>query len=89
VFNPGTLFIDVCALLGLAYDLKKPSKEAVQGVIRRKGDPEYFQSQNERSLCQRIAFGALDWLFGGIVAFWPIWSGLFFKLIIGKDIFVF
>jgi len=73
----------------LAYDLKKPSKEAVQGVIRRKGIPEYFQSQTEQSLFQRIAFGALDWLIGLNIAFWMIWSIVFFKLITGVELFVF
>lgn len=37
-FNLATIFIDVCAWLGLAYDLKKPSKETVSMKMKRCGD---------------------------------------------------
>ncbi|XP_054155270.1 acyl-CoA desaturase-like [Oppia nitens] len=41
VFNPATLFIDMFALIGWAYDLKKPSKEVINNRMKRSGDFNY------------------------------------------------
>jgi hypothetical protein len=89
VFNPSTLFVDICELLGFAHDLKKPSKEVIQGVVQRKGDPHYFERKDKTNLCARISNGAMEWLFGCIVAFWQIWMIMIFKLITGRETFVF
>lgn len=43
-FNLTTLFIDVCAFLGLAYDRRKPSEQLVRKRIDRTGD---WQQRNE------------------------------------------
>ncbi|KAF6210376.1 hypothetical protein GE061_013480 [Apolygus lucorum] len=38
LFNGATLFLDICAYLGLAYDLKEPSKELVMKTALKNGD---------------------------------------------------
>ncbi|XP_054167745.1 stearoyl-CoA desaturase-like [Oppia nitens] len=88
VFNPSTLFIDICKQLGLAYDLKKPSHQVVQGVIQRKGDPDYFERKLKRSLLTRIVMGIGDWMAGLAVAMWPVWIFLVFKLATGRHLIV-
>ncbi|KAM0725340.1 Acyl-CoA Delta-9 desaturase [Formica fusca] len=37
-FNFATMFIDICAKIGWAYDLKQPSEELVKTVIMKRGD---------------------------------------------------
>jgi stearoyl-CoA desaturase (delta-9 desaturase) len=87
-FNPATLFIDLNSCLGLAYDLKKPTKASIQQVIQRKGIPEYFLTDHDRSLCYRIFYGFTDWVFGLLFAMWPIWPILFFKLCTGQQVII-
>ncbi|CAG2163155.1 unnamed protein product [Oppiella nova] len=88
VFNPSTLFIDICEKLGLAYDLKKPSHQVIQGVIQRKGDPEYFERKLKRSLCTRICLGIVDWHMGLLVALWAVWLAVIFKFATFRPVFV-
>lgn len=38
IFNMATIFLDVCAFFGLAYDLKEPSKELVMKTAMKNGD---------------------------------------------------
>ncbi|CAK1543945.1 unnamed protein product [Leptosia nina] len=45
--NPSARFIDFCAKLGLAYDLKTASPEMVANRIRKAGDGTYFLSDEE------------------------------------------
>ncbi|KAL6268606.1 hypothetical protein P5V15_001738 [Pogonomyrmex californicus] len=40
--NYTTFFIDICAKLGLAYDLKYPSDDHIKNVILKRGDGTYF-----------------------------------------------
>lgn len=46
-FNLTTAFIDICALLGLAYDLKKPDENLINKRIERTGNwtswKQFFQ----------------------------------------------
>jgi stearoyl-CoA desaturase (delta-9 desaturase) len=65
IFNPATLFIDVCKLFGLASDLKKPSPQTIDKVIERKGLPEYFEADRKRNLCFKIMIGFVDWVRNG------------------------
>jgi len=37
-FNYTTFFIDICAKLGLAYNLKYPSVDLIKKIILKKGD---------------------------------------------------
>ncbi|CAG2163076.1 unnamed protein product, partial [Oppiella nova] len=79
IFNPATLFIDICKLIGLAYDLKKPSQQTIDAVIERKGLPEYFAADKTRNLCLKITFGFIDWIFGILFAKWPVWTIIIIK----------
>lgn len=91
VFNPATLFVDICELLGLASDLKKPSEEVVRGYVSRKGDPSFYERKlfRKKSLLSRILKGLNDWGIGGFVAGWAIYPPLLFKIITDRPIFVF
>lgn len=91
VFNPSTLFVDICALLGLAYDLRKPSEKVIQGVVRRIGDQKFYETKLivHRSLRHRIMHGINDWLIGTIVAGWALYPPILFKLVTGRPLIVF
>ena len=41
--NPSTLFIDMFAYLGWAYDLKQPSADLVKRTIMNSGDGTHFK----------------------------------------------
>ena len=87
-FNPSTVFIKTCQCLGLAYDLKRPSKDLVQKVVERKGIPEYFEPIRDRSLLRRLVGGAIDWTFGVLVSLWPVFSIIAFKAATGQDMII-
>lgn len=91
VFNPSTLVIDICCMLGLARDLKKPSPEVVRGVVCRKGDPDFYEHKllHHKSLPKRILLGMHDWAMGIMVAGWAIYPPMLFKFITGRPVFVF
>lgn len=74
--------------LGLAYDLKKPSKELVQQVIERKGTPEYFIKDHSRGFCYRLTYGLTDWILGILFAMWPIWPIIIIKLLTGQQVII-
>lgn len=85
-FNPSTLFIDISYLLGQAYDCKKASRAVIEGTIRRKGVPAYFDAP--RGLCFRISSGIIDWFFGLTVALWPVYPILLYKYFSGQTIVI-
>ena len=85
-FNPSTLFIDLCCLLGVAYDCKKASKAVIDGTIRRKGVAAYFDPP--RSLCFRICSGLFDWVFGLLFALWPVYPILLYKYFTNQTLVV-
>jgi stearoyl-CoA desaturase (delta-9 desaturase) len=85
-FNPATLFINFCELIGLAHDLKKPSNELVRQVVQRKGIPEYFERFQNKSLLSRIVWGAFDWFVGIFVSLWPVFSIIIFKAVTCRDL---
>ena len=87
-FNPATLFIEVCILLRLAYEPKKPSSQLIQRVIAHKGTPEYFVDIHRRSLVHRIVLGLLDWAIGLLVAQWPMWIVILYKALSGRPLVV-
>jgi stearoyl-CoA desaturase (delta-9 desaturase) len=41
--NYTTVFINFCAYIGLAYDLKQPSKELVRRVVQKLGDGSHTE----------------------------------------------
>ena len=91
VFNPSTLFVDVCSIIWLAYDLKKPSTEVVKGVVSRKGDQNFYQHKllRQKPLRVRILKGVQDWAMGIFVAGWAIYPPILFKIITGRPLFFF
>jgi stearoyl-CoA desaturase (delta-9 desaturase) len=42
--NTSTMFIDLFAKIGWAYDLKQPSKEFIKTVVNKKGDGSHHWS---------------------------------------------
>ena len=86
VFNPASLFIEVCTLLRFASDQKKPSSNLVRLVIEHKGEPEYFG--NARSMKQRVLFGIFDWIVGLLLAQYPLWIVIAFKICSGQQLIV-
>lgn len=85
-FNPSTLFIDLFSLLGMAYDCKKASRNVIDGTVKRKGIPAYFDPV--RGLWFRIFNGIFDWILGSIVAVWPLVINIIYKYLTGQDIYV-
>ena len=83
--------MDVCSVIGLAYELKKPSPEVVKGVVSRKGDPEFYQKKllRQKSLIKRILGGLNDWGKGIFVAGWAIYPPIIFKVITGRELIAF
>ncbi|XP_075590113.1 delta(9)-fatty-acid desaturase fat-6-like isoform X1 [Dermatophagoides farinae] len=91
VFNPSTLFVDMCSMIGLAYDLKKPSDRVIKGVVSRVGDPRFYEKKLtvQKPMRKRIMHGATDWLIGTVVAGWAIYPPILFKIITGRPVIVF
>lgn len=85
-FNPSTMIIDFFWLFGMAYDLKKASRQVIDGTVNRKGVPTYFDPP--KSLCFRIVNGIFDWIIGLIFALWPLIPMIGFKLILNKSVFI-
>lgn len=90
VFNPSTLCVDLCALVGLAWDLKKPSYQVVKGVVGRIGDRKFYENKLIvlKPLSYRIRKGAIDWIIGTIVAGWAIYPPILFKIVTGRPVIV-
>lgn len=66
-FNLSTMFIDACAKLGLAYDLKKPKKSEIDKRVQRCGD------QTIRLSYVHPTSTVMDWIKGVLVVnFIPI-----------------
>lgn len=86
-FNPSSLLIDFCQLIGLAYDCKKASPTVVEGAIKRKGIPAYFDKP--RGICFRVSYGLFDWFLGTAFHVWPVAFGLAYELVTGNTIFVY
>ena len=85
-FNPASLFIEVCILLRLASDPKKPSKELIQNVAQNRGDHVYVSKINSRALWLRIIVAILDWTGGIFFAQWPLWIVMFYKIFSGHEL---
>ena len=64
-FNISTAFIDLCAWLGLAYDLKKPSKQLIEERVKRTGD-EYLWKATQPT---KSTIGTILDYFLGILVF--------------------
>lgn len=87
-FNPGTLFIDFCSMLGLAYDLKKPSKELIKQRIQRTGKGN-VKLENPNKNCFKICLkkliliiiGFFDWIAGLLIASWAFLLGILIKIV--------
>ena len=85
-YNPSTLFIKICHLVGLAYDLKRPSGVLVANVARERGQPEYVEALRNKGIISRLALGVLSWVFGILLSFWPFWIITMFKIASGKTL---
>lgn len=83
-FDPISGFIHVATLLGLAYDCKEASPRVIQGIIRRKGIPAYFDKKH--SLKWRIANAVFDWVSGLLVSFWILYLFIIYKVITGQQL---
>ncbi|XP_072746321.1 acyl-CoA Delta-9 desaturase-like isoform X2 [Anoplolepis gracilipes] len=46
MFNITTMFIDIFAKIGWAYDLKQPSKELVRTIVMKRGDSSHILQQS-------------------------------------------
>lgn len=86
-YNPSTLIIDTCVLLGLAYDCKKASREAIEGAIKRKGVPAYFDEPLPLPL--RILNGIFDWIIGGLMIGWVMIPVVAYKYFTHQPIFLY
>lgn len=84
-----TLFIEISALFGLAYDLKRPSKEMVLQHAEKKGDVMEVKLIHKKNLFIRLLIGLFDWIMGSIVTSWPIWTIMFIKMALGMKFFHF
>lgn len=89
IFNPASLFIKICQWLGLAWDLKKPSRQLVQSVVESRGDLEYFQSVHHQSTAMKVVVGILDWTMGCLMIQWPMYVVIGYKTAVGAPMFVF
>ena len=91
VFNPSTLFVDICSMIGLAYDLKKPSDRVVKGIVSRIGDPRFYEKKLmiQKPMRKRIIQGATDWIIGTVVAGWAIYPPILFKIVTGRPVIIF
>lgn len=91
VFNPATLFIDICEMLGLAWDLKKPSHTVIKGVVSRIGDPDFYEHKlfHEKSFGKRILIGIYEWATGIFVLGWAIYGPILFKVLTDRPLIVF
>lgn len=86
-FNPSTLFIDIFARLGLAYDRKRASAAAIKGMVERHGVPAYFDPV--LSLPVRILCGLLDWVLGLVCTMWLLYPIVLFKYLTHQPVFIF
>lgn len=80
-FNPATVFIDTCYLLGLCYDLKKTPKDFVKNRINRTGKPEKFVNIEKMSKTEKIIRGIIDWIIGSLVVIWPLYPAIALKML--------
>jgi len=85
-FNPATLFIVCASIIGMAYELNKPSKDVIHQFVSRKGDINQLEKLAKRGLALRLVYGGFDWICGLIVTFWPLWVIILFKLIFHKNL---
>ena len=85
-YNPTTVFIKVCHLMCLAYDLKRPSHALVVKVARDRGCQEYIESLWKMSIIKRIFNGLFTWALGIFMLFWPIWIIMVFKIATGRKL---
>lgn len=83
MYNPSAVFIDVAQYLFLAYDVKKASKNAVKGIIDRKGDAAEVSKVNYANMYRydRLVLGAADWIIGTICVTWTFWSIAILKML--------
>lgn len=84
-FNLASAFIDICYYLGLAYDLKTASKEAIEGAVQRSGGKVIRDAK--LSLPLRILNGIIDWNVGLAVGFWYLFPIFLYKFATGNPFF--
>ena len=84
-----TLVILVASWFGLAYDMKKPSKDVIQHYVEKKGDILEVNRIHKKNLCLRLCLGFIDWIIGTIVTSWPIWTIALIKIALGQQWFFF
>ena len=85
-YNVATLFIVIASKLGLAYDLKKPSKDIIQQYVEKNGDIIEVNKIHDKSLFTRLITGLFDWILGSLVTSWPLWTIGLFKIALQKPI---
>ena len=78
--------VDLCAILGLAYDLKTVSRAVIDGTVRRNGVPAYFDPP--RGLLFRIVNAFFDWIIGLLVMLWPVYPILVYKYLTGQALVI-
>lgn len=86
-YNPSTLVIDLCGFLGLAYDCKRASRAVIEGTVRRKGVPAYFDQPLPLPL--RILNGLLDWILGLLIMNWIVFPIILYKHFTNQPIIIF
>ncbi|HEY6435142.1 MAG TPA: hypothetical protein VIY47_01005 [Ignavibacteriaceae bacterium] len=79
-FNPSTAFIDFCAFVGLAYDLKKPDHSLIKNRIERTSNEVVYNKEIDR------IDSVLDLLIGFLCCTALIWISLFIRWTINGHI---
>nr|XP_027200265.1 acyl-CoA desaturase-like [Dermatophagoides pteronyssinus] len=75
-YNPMTAFIDICALLNLAWDRKKVDRKMIEERLNKHGNQQLINIIDRKP--KSLLF---DTLFGVLTLFWALWMLLALRMV--------